>query len=146
MNQKQIVPSRCQKRSAFTLLEILIVLAIVGLLAGMLITNVGKVFDDSQVDVAKTMVNDTFRVPLTSYRVHMGSYPTTDEGLEALIRAPEGRADRWRGPYLERREIPNDPWGNPYQYRFPGEHNPNGYDLWSLGPDQRDSDQNIGNW
>jgi general secretion pathway protein G len=143
INHKRLITSR---RSAFTLLEILIVLALVGLLAGVLITNVDKIFGDSQIQIAEQQVNEAFRAPLMSYRIHMGSYPTTEQGLEALVRAPEGRADRWRGPYLERAEVPNDPWGNPYQYRYPGERNPDGYDLYSFGPDGRDSDQNIGNW
>ncbi len=143
INRTRITSSR---QSAFTLLEILIVLALVGLLAGVLITNVDRIFGDSQVQIAEQQVNESFRAPLMSYRIHMGSYPTTEEGLEALIRAPEGRSDRWRGPYLERNEVPRDPWGNPYQYRYPGERNSNGYDLYSYGPDGQDSDQNIGNW
>ena len=134
------------RRSAFTLLEILIVLALVGLLAGVLISNVDKVFGESQVDIAKHQVTQAFRVPLTSYRMHMGSYPSTEEGLEALVRAPEGRGDRWRGPYLDREEALQDPWGNPYQYRFPGQHNEGSYDLWSYGPDGVDSDRNVRNW
>lgn len=146
MNRKKLTYYRRSARSAFTLLEILIVLALVGLLAGIAVTNLDKLFGDSQIDVAETQVNQAFRAPLMQYKMHMGSFPSTEEGLEALIRAPEGRSDRWRGPYLDRGEIPNDPWGNPYQYRFPGEHNDDGYDLWSLGPDGTDSGQNIGNW
>ncbi len=146
MNRTLTTSLRRSRRSAFTLLEILIVLALVGLLAGVLITNVDKMFGESQIDIAQHQVNQSFRAPLTSYRMHMGSYPTTEEGLEALVRAPEGRGDRWRGPYLDANQVPRDPWGNEYQYRYPGEHNEGGYDLWSYGPDGVDSDRNIGNW
>jgi general secretion pathway protein G len=145
-NRNDLLSAGRSTRSAFTLLEILIVLALVGLLAGVLISNVDKVFGESQVDIAKHQVNQAFRVPLTSYRMHLGSYPSTEEGLEALVRAPEGRGDRWRGPYIDRDELLRDPWGNQYQYRYPGQHNEGNYDLWSFGPDGVDSDRNIGNW
>jgi len=81
----------------------------------------------------------------------MGAYPSTSEGLQALITVPAGNADRWRGPYImvkgDQNKILLDPWGNPYQYRYPGIHNTTGYDLWSKGPDGRDGTaDDIGNW
>jgi len=79
--------------------------------------------------------------------MRMGDYPTTAEGLQALITAPANKADRWNGPYLQENKIPEDPWKRPYQYRYPGTHNKNGYDVYSLGPSgQEDEKTIIGNW
>lgn len=134
------------KKRGFTILEILIVLAVIGMLVALGVSQADKILGQSQEDVARIWVNETIKVPLTSYRIHMGSYPTTEEGLQALLRAPANRADRWRGPYIGGNQVPTDPWGNPYQYRFPGSRNEGSYDVYSFGPDGVDSDQNIGNW
>jgi len=137
------------KRGGFTLVEILVVITIIGLLAGLTIANIGKLFGGSQVDIARLFVNQSMKTPLVTYRLQMGSYPSTEEGLQALVTAPPGKADRWRGPYLaEGTKVPLvDPWGEPYQYRCPGVHNKDGYDLWSKGPDKTDgTDDDIGNW
>ena len=75
----------------------------------------------------------------------MGRYPTTEEGLNALLKAPEGTEDRWAGPYV--RDIPKDPWGNEYQYAFPATRSRDAYDIWSMGPDgKNNTDDDIGNW
>src|SRR5689334_7531865 len=79
---------RSRRSAGFTLLEILVVLAIIGLLAGLAITNVDKIFGSSQVGIAKLAVSQTFKTSLTTYRIHMGGYPSTSEGLQALITAP----------------------------------------------------------
>jgi general secretion pathway protein G len=143
------VVSRTSQRTdeAFTLLEILVVLAIVGMLVGLAVTNVDKIFGTSQKDITKLFVNQSMQAPLTVYKIHMGDYPTTAEGLQALITPPANKADRWRGPYLQESKLPTDPWGEPYQYRYPGVKNPDRYDLWSKGPDKTDgTEDDIGNW
>lgn len=123
------------------------VISIIMLLAGIIIANVGKSFGSAQQDIAKLFVSQSMKTPLVTYRIHMGSYPSTEEGLQALVTAPSGKGDRWRGPYVEGNKIPTDPWGEPYQYRCPGTHNKDGYDLWSKGPDKTDqTDDDIGNW
>ena len=78
----------------------------------------------------------------------MGDYPSTAEGLAALIAAPADKADRWHGPYVENnKKLPLDPWKHDYKYAYPGTHNKDGYDLWSTGPDGVDgTPDDIGNW
>jgi len=145
MNRKR---QRRLARAGFTLFEMLIVIALIALLAGVAITNVDKIFGQNQETIARIFVNDTMKAPLTSYRIHMGSYPTTAQGLQALLTPPEGSSGKWKGPYLDTpgNKLPEDPWGRPYQYRYPGTKNPDRYDLFSLGPDGVESDDDIGNW
>jgi general secretion pathway protein G len=133
----------------FTLLEILLALGILAMLVALAVTNVGRILGGAQDSVAKTFVRESMKTPLTAYRIGVGDYPSTEEGLQALVVAPESKADRWRGPYVDSPggKIPLDPWGEPYQYRYPGVHNKDSYDLWSKGPDKADgTDDDIGNW
>ncbi|MBI2514209.1 MAG: type II secretion system major pseudopilin GspG [Opitutae bacterium] len=142
MNQRK-------NRAAFTLIEILLVLALIGLLAGVLITNTAGVFDQGQETAAKIFVRDTVKLALTRYRMDLGDYPSTTEGLAALVTAPANKADRWRGPYIEAPsgKLPLDPWGEPYRYRYPGTKNKGGYDLYSVGKDHAEgSEDDVGNW
>ncbi|MSU47856.1 MAG: type II secretion system protein GspG [Opitutus sp.] len=133
--------------AGFTLLEILVVLAIIGLLAGLAITNVDKIFGGAQLTTVRLQVRDSMRTPLTSYRIHMGDYPSTADGLQALVAAPSGKADKWHGPYVEPAKIPLDPWNEPLQYAYPGTKNKGSYDLWSKGVDkQSGTEDDIGNW
>ncbi|MFP4165945.1 MAG: type II secretion system major pseudopilin GspG [Opitutales bacterium] len=135
------------RKSGFSLVEILIVIALIMVLATVAIGNLSGIFGGQQEKVAEIFVTQTAKTGLVPYRLDVGNYPSTEEGLEALVQAPPGKEDKWKGPYLE--ELPEDPWGNPYQYRFPGKKNPNGrrgYDIWSLGPDGKESDDDIGNW
>jgi len=135
--------------AAFTLLEILVVLAIIGLLAGLAISNSDKIFGSSQEAITKVFVRDSLKTSLVRYRIEMGDYPSTAEGMAALLAAPANKADRWRGPYIESpgNKPPLDPWGEPYQYRYPGTRNKGSYDLYSKGPDKADgTEDDIGNW
>ena len=134
---------------AFTLMEILIVLAILGLLVGLSVTKLTGVFNGAQIKTAQMFVSESMKAPLFTYKMQMGDFPSTEEGLQALLVAPPNKADRWQGPYLEVQggKLPVDPWGEPYQYRYPGVHNKGGYDLWSKGPDHTDgTEDDIGNW
>lgn len=138
-----------QRLSAFTLLEILVTLAIIGLLAGLAISNSDKIFGQSQEAVARVFVRDSLKTSLVRYKIDLGDYPSSNEGIAALISAPNGKSDRWRGPYIESPggKVPNDPWGEPYRYRFPGTKNKGSYDLYSIGPDKSDgTEDDIGNW
>lgn len=143
-----ILPKNSLRRG-FTLIEILVVITIIGLLAGLTIVNMDKIFGSSGVSVAKIFVTQSVKTPLFTYRLAMGDYPSTEEGLQALFTAPGGKADRWRGPYVaDGTKYPVlDPWSEPYQYRYPGTHNRGSYDVWSKGPDKTDgTDDDIGNW
>lgn len=136
-------------RKGFTLLEILIAVAIIGMLVGIAVTNIDKILGQSQEGVAKLFVNESLKASLVRYRIDLGDYPTTDDGLKALITAPEGKQDRWRGPYVDAKggALPLDPWGAAYQYRYPGTKNTESYDLFSIGRDKiPDSLDDIGNW
>jgi general secretion pathway protein G len=144
---RAVLQRRRSRSGAFTLLEILVVLAIIGLLAGLAITNVDKIFGGAQIQTTELQVRDSMRTPLASYRIAMGDYPGTSEGLQALVTPPANRADRWHGPYLEPPKVPIDHWGEPLQYAYPGTRNKSGYDLWSKGPDrQSGTADDIGNW
>lgn len=136
-------------RRAFTFLEVLIVLAILGLLVGLALNGVGKDLGKAKIVYTKTFVNTGFKTPLAAYRKDMGGYPTTSEGLQALLKAPMGKEGKWQGPYLDvpGNKLPLDPWKQPYIYRYPGTHNKDGYDLFSSGPDKiAGTADDIGNW
>lgn len=141
--------SNSNQKSGFSLIEILIVIALIAVLATVAIGNLGGIFGGQQEKVAGLFVNQTLKTALTPYRIDVGNYPSTEAGLNALVKAPAGKEGKWRGPYIEASEVPKDPWDNPYKYRFPGSKNVNGargYDVWSLGPDGIESADDIGNW
>ena len=134
-----------RSRRAFTLIEVLVTIALIGGLLALVVVNFGGLFEGGQRDTVKQYVTGTLDLALTKYRLDTGNYPTTAEGLQSLMTAPAGKGARWRGPYVNR--LQDDPWGNPYQYRFPGVKNPQSYDLYSLGPDGTEgTPDDIGNW
>jgi general secretion pathway protein G len=129
------------------MLELLVVLAILALLAGLAIVNIMNVEKNARIAATDIMVRQTFKSPLFTYRMAMSDFPSTTDGLQALVVRPAGNASRWSGPYLEGGKVPLDPWGQPYHYQSPGAHNKESYDLWSSGPDkQSGTEDDIGNW
>jgi general secretion pathway protein G len=114
----------------FTLLELLVVLVIIGLLAGIVAPQYFAQIGKSNAKVAKAQI-ESFGQALDQYRLDVGHYPTTEQGLASLRKLPQQEI-RWQGPYLKR-DIPPDPWGHPYVYMRPGTHGD--YDLISLGAD-----------
>ena len=121
---------RKNKERGFTLVELLIVMVIVGLLAALVGPKMFGKVSKSKQKAAKAQMS-LFETALDTYRLDVGSYPTTDMGLQALRTAPDG-IERWDGPYLSK-EVPPDPWGNAYQYQSPSEHGD--YEIVSLGSD-----------
>jgi general secretion pathway protein G len=116
--------------TGFTLLELLVVLVIIGLLVGYVAPRYFSQVGKSETKVARAQIK-ALEDALDQYRIDVGRYPSTEQGLAALNAQPASET-RWQGPYL-RKAVPNDPWGAPYQYRAPGEHGE--YDLYSLGTD-----------
>lgn len=133
-------------RNGFTLLELLIVIAIIGLLASVvapkLIGRIGK----SKPVIARAQI-ESFGTALETYRLDTGEYPSQEQGLRALIKRPNDSLN-WHGAYLRKKVIPDDPWGESYIYKYPGENDD--YDLLSYGKDKRkggeEEDADIASW
>lgn len=117
--------------AGFTLIELLVVLVILGLLAGLVGPRVIKHLGESKSKTAVLQIEELSSA-LDLYRLEVGTYPTTDQGLEALVEKPVGVA-QWNGPYLRKKTVRLDPWGQPYKYRSPGEHD--AFDIYSYGAD-----------
>ncbi|MGQ0544182.1 MAG: type II secretion system major pseudopilin GspG [Betaproteobacteria bacterium] len=121
-----------QRPAGFTLLELLVVIVIIGLLAGYVAPRYFSQVGRSEVQVARAQI-DSLEKALDQYRLDMRRYPSAEEGLDALVARPASAAS-WHGPYLKK-AVPNDPWGRPFVYRVPGEKGD--FDLVSLGRDGR---------
>jgi general secretion pathway protein G len=138
---------RSRHRRGFTLMEVLLVLVILAVLGSLAALSYDAIRRRADIDAAKSQVG-LFKTPIQMYQMAIGSYPATTQGLDALRSAPGDLPNpgKWDGPYLDS-PIPLDPWDKPYQYVSPGSHNPDGYDVWSLGPDGvNGTEDDIGNW
>jgi general secretion pathway protein G len=122
---------RRDRRGGFTLIELLVVLVILSLVMGLVGPQVLGYLGSSRERAAKLQI-DSFASALDLYFLDNGRYPSASEGLAALVRQPPS-ADRWSGPYLQQTEVPADPWGNPYEYRVPGNNAP--FSVVSMGAD-----------
>ena len=119
-----------RKERGFTLLELLVVIVIIGLLAGYVAPRYFSQVGRSEIQVAKAQI-ESIEKALDQYRLDMRRYPSAEEGLQALVNKPES-APAWSGPYLKK-AVPNDPWGRPYVYRTPGQKSE--FELFSYGRD-----------
>ncbi len=127
---------RTKRRPAgFTLIEMLVVIVIIGVLAAIVAPRFFGKTDEAKVAAAKAQIED-FSMALNSYELDTGNFPTTQQGLKALVEKPSTPPvpSNWRGPYMSKNTIPKDPWNTPYFYTSPGKHNPD-FDLLSYGKD-----------
>jgi general secretion pathway protein G len=135
-----------RRQTGFTLLELLVVLGIIAMLAGLVGPQVMKHMGESKIKAAKVQIEDLAQT-LDMYKLDVGSYPTSEQGLNALIESPDG-AQRWNGPYLRKSKVPLDPWQQEYKYTSPGEHGK--FDISSLGADGKEGgegeDQDLNSW
>lgn len=143
-------PSPARRPRGFTLIEIMVVITILGILAALIVPRVVGRTDDAKIAASKQDIASIMQA-LKLYRLDNGRYPTTDQGLQALITKPatEPVPSNWKaGGYLERSSVPRDPWGHPYQYLSPGTKGE--IDVFSLGADQQPGgegpDADIGSW
>lgn len=132
--------------SGFTLLELLVVLGIIAMLAGIVGPQVMKHMGASKTKAAKVQIEDLSSA-LDMYKLDEGRYPTQQQGLEALIQRPAD-SRHWNGPYLRKEKVPQDPWLQDYHYVYPGQHGK--FDLFSYGADEKEGgegeDQDVNSW
>ncbi len=143
LRQRRLTPG-------FTLMEILIAIALIVIIVTVAVTNLNGVLDSGKISAAQLFVTQEIDTALMQYKLAMGHYPSTQDGLQSLITCPSDEpAASWRGPYLKVDQVPLDPWKNPYQYAYPSTHSTTGgkYDCWSNGPDgQPGTADDVGNW
>lgn len=137
---------RIKQQTGFTLLELLVVLGIIALLAGIVGPQVMKHMGTSKVKAARVQIED-LSASLDMYKLDVGRYPTSEQGLTALIEKPSN-VKRWNGPYLRKTRVPQDPWLQDYHYASPGQHGR--FDLYSFGADGQEGgegeDSDIVSW
>ena len=136
---------RTQTRG-FTLIELMIVVIIISALVAMVAPRLAGRSEEARRSIAEADIKGNLTLALKLYEVDNGRYPTTEQGLKALLEKPAAppMPKNWKGPYLE--QEPLDPWKKSYGYRYPGTHPPRDYDLFSLGPDGAESEDDITSW
>jgi len=138
MMHRNDITLRSSRPAGFTLLELLVVMVIIGLLAGYVAPKFFGQLDKSEVKTAQAQIV-AFDKAIAQYRLDIGRYPTAEQGLDALMARPTNEP-KWDGPYLDKK-VPLDPWGKSYVYKFPGEHRE--YDLFSFGKDGQPSGEGV---
>ncbi|MCF7791057.1 MAG: type II secretion system major pseudopilin GspG [Victivallales bacterium] len=137
-----------RKIQNYTFIEIMVVVIIIAILAAVVMPKFAGRTEDARISSAQSQLS-IFQTALSTYNLDTGKYPTTQQGLKALVEKPSSPPvpSTWKGPYLQSKKIPKDPWKNPYIYKCPGKHNTTSYDLYSYGPDgQQGGDDDITNW
>ena len=129
--------------NGFTLIELMLVVIIIGALVAMVMPRLAGRGEQARVATARADIQTNIATALKLYELDNGSFPSSEEGLNALLSKPSS-ASNWNGPYLERK--PLDPWGREYNYRSPGEHRTADYDLSSFGNDGTESQDDVKNW
>ena len=140
---------RARRNIGFTLVEILLVITIIAIMVAMVVPRLAGRSKQAKISIAEADIEASLSIALDLYELDNGMYPSSGQGLKALIEKPDITPipNNWKGPYLKKRVMPKDPWGNPYNYAYPGVNNSDGYDLWSVGPDQSEGgDDDITNW
>ena len=129
---------RKRTQKGFTLIELLVALTILAMLAALVVPRVFRSLEKAKVNTAKAQIS-ALESAIGAYRLDVGSFPTTDEGLQALRQRPSG-VENWDGPYIPK-DVPLDPWGHPYVYRCPSEHGD--YEIISYGADGREGGEGV---
>jgi len=140
-------PYALYPQTGFTLIELMIVVIIIAALSAMVVPRLSNRSEQAKIAVADADINSNIGLALKLYKLDNGRYPTTAQGVKALLAKPGSAPapQNWNGPYLE--TDPLDPWKAEYKYKCPGEHNPSGYDLYSMGADGVEGNEDdIKNW
>jgi general secretion pathway protein G len=130
-------------KRGFTLIELMLVVMIIGALAAMVMPRFTGRGEQARAIAAKADIQSNIATALKLYELDNGAFPDSSEGLNALLNKP-ANSNTWHGPYLEKKPV--DPWGREYKYKCPGDHRVNDYDLYSLGRDGVESDDDVKNW